>query len=877
MKPVAAISVLLVAVALAALPATRATAGPVSPALARANPELAPQGEYASSLAFTVDTISPTVVTAGGPSVLMIRGSMKNVSRFDIRGLQYVFQRGGPLPGMADLKRTLTETDFSAVIDQNWTDLLPTLAAGGTSKFSFSVPMAGSSDLTLALDARGVYPTMVKVLGDIGEIGFSQLARIGELQLLTTVLSAPPAPVKVAAAAAPADPATPAEPAARPIPVSALWPLVDVPHTGVDGVFLNDDLARSISPGGRLATILDTLPEVDPKAAGVTLVVDPMLLDELARMANGYRLTTTPGRPRPPLVPAPNTTANTTANTTGTLSSATTPTSSGPTNPGDPSAAGDGAGSPPTPSAASTLQAGGGGAPPALFPPGTVAGAGRQLAIEFLTRLRTAVAGNTVLVLPYSDPDTVALVRAGMSDNLAGLIAGGRDVAARVLQPVGTGQPGPAALLTTMALPENGLIDASTLATLSADGMTTAVLAAGSVQHAGGPVGAVTVNSTGALTLDSGAAAGEVNAAVTDSPVLPSMDALIASAGRPGGAVRLSVLTATLAEQGFTATGTPVVLMPDHRWTPKRGTHAELFATLGIFAGERVTAPLPVTEIAAGAVQPAQLLYGPRSVAAELAPGYVSRVRADNAGIGQLRDALQRAADPTATSLVPPDPAAILDPLQAALRTAGSAALRPDGLPADNMLTTIEDSLSGLRSGVQITPVSSYTLASSSSPLLISVRNNLPYAVRVRLAIGGDQVRLRWTDPGVQTILPGRSAQVRVETRVTRAGRFQIPVRLLAGDGSDWGEPALLTVNSSAYGTLTVVLIAGAGGLLLVLVAFRIIGRWRAGQARRGIASGGGPGAAAGPPDPDSILGAANELVSFAGVPLPTATRRAYP
>lgn len=54
-----------------------------------------------------------------------------------------------------------------------------------------------------------------------------------------------------------------------------------------DGVFLDDALERSLAPGGRLATIVGALEAVP---VPVTLVVSPFMLEELRRMAQGYRV-----------------------------------------------------------------------------------------------------------------------------------------------------------------------------------------------------------------------------------------------------------------------------------------------------------------------------------------------------------------------------------------------------------------------------------------------------------------------------------------------------------------------------------------------------------------------------------------------------------
>jgi hypothetical protein len=54
-----------------------------------------------------------------------------------------------------------------------------------------------------------------------------------------------------------------------------------------DGVFLDDALERTLATGGRLATIVDALEEIQ---VPVTLVVSPLLLGELRDMADGYRI-----------------------------------------------------------------------------------------------------------------------------------------------------------------------------------------------------------------------------------------------------------------------------------------------------------------------------------------------------------------------------------------------------------------------------------------------------------------------------------------------------------------------------------------------------------------------------------------------------------
>jgi hypothetical protein len=72
-----------------------------------------------------------------------------------------------------------------------------------------------------------------------------------------------------------------------PLKVSVSFVLDQPIRVRTDGVFLDDALERSLASGGRIATIVEALEEIQ---VPVTLVVSPMLLAELRDMADGYRV-----------------------------------------------------------------------------------------------------------------------------------------------------------------------------------------------------------------------------------------------------------------------------------------------------------------------------------------------------------------------------------------------------------------------------------------------------------------------------------------------------------------------------------------------------------------------------------------------------------
>jgi hypothetical protein len=71
-----------------------------------------------------------------------------------------------------------------------------------------------------------------------------------------------------------------------PLNVSLIFVLDEGVHLGPDGEFADDHLERSIAVGGRLESAISALEDVP---VPVTLVVSPMLLEQLRRMADGYR------------------------------------------------------------------------------------------------------------------------------------------------------------------------------------------------------------------------------------------------------------------------------------------------------------------------------------------------------------------------------------------------------------------------------------------------------------------------------------------------------------------------------------------------------------------------------------------------------------
>jgi hypothetical protein len=442
--------------------------------------------------------------------------------------------------------------------------------------------------------------------------------------------------------------------------------------------------------------------------------------------------------------------------------------------------------------------------------PGTVAGTGQQAAASFLSRLRDIAARYPVLVLPYGDPDVVALVRAQMTGEVTTTVQQGLSVAERVLG-IGT----PPRRVTSMAFPINGAADPDTLAALKTDGLATALLSESSVQVDGKNSGAAQV----AIGPDQ---TGTMPAAIAQADVLSGVNALIDQGREAGWAMRVNALTGVLAQQSLDGTVTPAVFTPDRRWSPDAPglrVLTDLLATLGT---SKVIAGTSLSDLAGSATVTGSADYPELAEQQELSTDYLAQIRDGRAEVGSLRQTLTSTRQAT-------DPNLVLDPLDTALDAAASTAFRLDPAVGQANLDTVRATTAGIRNGVEITSAgNSYTLASSTSPLVLTVQNNLPYDVPVRVQItGGERVGLTVTDPEIQVVPAGRSQQVKIPAEVSRSGQFQVDAQLVGPDGVSWGPPVQLSVESTAYGALTVIIIIVAGGVLVLMVALRIVQRLR--------------------------------------------------
>ncbi|MGY1781849.1 DUF6049 family protein [Geodermatophilus sp. SYSU D01036] len=446
------------------------------------------------------------------------------------------------------------------------------------------------------------------------------------------------------------------------------------------------------------------------------------------------------------------------------------------------------------------------------------AGTGTEAAAAWLERLRAVAADHPVLALPYGDVDADALQAAGLEAALTRALPGAAP-GAEGDTPEGGGvvsgaSPGPAgaALLadvlgvtprTDLTWAAGGALRPDTLATLREGGVEQVVVASSALS-----------DGDAALGIPGGGAAARTTVPGTDGPV----EALVADAGLssvvgtadtaeggPRVAEQRYVAELVLVSQQTPATpaGQSVLVAPPRDVDPDPETVAAMITDTAL-PGLR---PASLTDLSAGPVADAGTPVD-QAGAAVLDPAGVAGLVAATA----LRDDLAGA--------VVEEPATVLAGYDAALARAASVAWRDDPSGFTTAAGDVRDTLAGLRERVTLVAPAdgTYSLASSDAPLVLTVQNDLPFAVRVLVeARTRDKVGLTIGELDAQELAPEQRTTLEVPTEVRQSGRFAVTASLTTPAGGPLGDDVAIQVRSTAYGTISLSITIGAAVLLGLL------------------------------------------------------------
>lgn len=716
-----------------------------------------------------IDKVTPEVVTTTSEPLVTVTGSVLNVGDRPVRDVMVRLEHASAVTASAGLRTNLTgDVDqFEPVAD--FVTLAPELLRGQAVPFTLAYPLRAADLPSLRIDQPGVYPLMVNVNGTPD---YGSAARLDEARFLLPVLGVPPEPAAEASEAltsvVPPD-------TSKPVRLTMLWPLADRPRlaAGAPGGttpvrLIDDELATSLAPGGRLDNLLSaidfaTSPPVDPGGEvrnALCVAVDPDLLVTVNAMTGGYVVNDAPD-----------------------AGSAT------PTHPG----------------------------------------AGQDAATGWLNRLKALSRRMCVTPTTYAQADLDALRRVG-DPGLSGIatksaadivdqILGAKSV--RGVTIVGDGPlTGPAVQL----LSDQGQTVAISAAHFTAQDSTTgepATADVNPVRYTAAVVAAPFDPTVGA------ALAGAGSEPASPSYLDPSIDIPVKHDSQ---AARRQDALASLLWRGLHPDTEPrtQLLMPPLAWNLKPDDAQAILTAVAstIHAGLAIPRPLTGVIAESNAVPPRDVAPLPDGVMGNprgrFDDGVVDGIASVTGRLWGLSTALSSDARTGLTG------AQYTAPLREDMLRALSQSVPPDarnGL-AQQRLTTVGRTVDDLFGAVTIVnPGGSYTLATEHSPLPLALRNDLPVPIRVRLQIDAPP-GMSVTDMGEIELPPGYlPLKVPIEVHFTQ--RVAVDVALRTADGLQLGQPVRLSVHSNAYGKVLFFITLTGGAVLALLVGRRLWHRFR--------------------------------------------------
>ncbi|MCA1824044.1 MAG: DUF6049 family protein [Mycobacteriales bacterium] len=416
----------------------------------------------------------------------------------------------------------------------------------------------------------------------------------------------------------------------------------------------------------------------------------------------------------------------------------------------------------------------------------------------WLSGTRTELSAGEVLATPYGDPDVVALVRAGLGSDVTNAVAVGQAVLARL----------GLAADTRLQWPPAGALDAQSLDALVGAGASGVVVSADTVPA--DPEANFTPSAPTVLS----ALGRTVTALVGDA----TLSNLVAQGPLPGAGTTLALQRWAAETAMFTlerpSTARDVVVTPPRVWAPDRAFARGLLSLprtlpwLDPVLLSDVARDEPVTTGRAST-----LTYGAADIDAELPAPFL-------ADVGRTRTALRHFR----TIFTSPNP--LSEQLDAALLRAESSLWRDDIDGARALLDEVTDLLGRQQAKIHVFAKGLITLTSKTGQIPITIVNDLDHEIRISVRLRSTALILGNDVSGEQVIQPRSTRTFPIEGRATKAGIFEIGVRLLTPDGAQLSS-STLRVRSTAYGAVALGITGGAFAILTAAIVVRVLRRRR--------------------------------------------------
>ncbi|MCU1690505.1 MAG: glycoprotein [Jatrophihabitantaceae bacterium] len=468
-------------------------------------------------------------------------------------------------------------------------------------------------------------------------------------------------------------------------------------------------------------------------------------------------------------------------------------------------------------------------------------GAGGDAAQAWLARLRAVASQHDLVLTGLADPDLNSIAAGGLPPSAPLSATMVERISGALGAPYRTDLVWPAGETLTQSAADAVLSSGATTSVLLRDTALSGGIHPDTSASPGGIVGEVrgvsdtalaplvisgsTTSAGVGVVLDSSLRRRVVDA--TEASKVRAAGVRSATTGDAGAATSASRIQALVAELAMwplagAAGGGYVALAPDRAVDPDAAAAA---AAILATAATGWTAVIPVRD---AVLKVARVERGGLASGApdrSLDPALVSAVREAQSKLSAAAQLLGPASD-------------ALDPARAALVLATSVAWRSDAASGLAYAAAATATAQAIVGGVSVvTPDNaSYSLSSENSPLIITVRNDLDFAVSVKLLVVPATASVsgfRADDIGVQVIEANTARTLQIPAHFERSGRFEIVAQLATETGASLGEPIRLSVLCTAYGTVALTITVAAFALLLLLLLFRAVrGLRRAHRAR---------------------------------------------
>ncbi|MDH2425547.1 DUF6049 family protein [Sphaerisporangium sp. TRM90804] len=420
-------------------------------------------------------------------------------------------------------------------------------------------------------------------------------------------------------------------------------------------------------------------------------------------------------------------------------------------------------------------------------------------AARWLQRLREALAEASVSATPYADADVAAITHNGLDGATEVALEKGASVATQVLgKEVGTG----------VNWPMGGVIDDDGLDALAVGDVRTVLLNATALP----PEPPVLYTPDAATSVET--VGGRVGVLLAD----PVLSQLIAAPAPPASGGALLTKQRFLAETAMISVERPqesraVVAAPPRRWNPDPAFVSDML---------RAAASAPwLKPVSLGSLKPpststavprAGLLYTEKDRAAELSRSYLAGVKRLNARAGL-------------TAAVTDDHLRVFDTAVLRLTSTAWRGRAPNAAP---LVEQLDSAVTERTRMVAITPVERRTLAGDNGVIPITIRNGLEreeVTVGVKITSGDRKLLQIGAYDSPVTINPGGTRQVDIPMVAAGGGQTTVKVQLTSPEGAAYGEPVAVTVHTTGYGGIALVIVGGALTVMLAAVTLRILRR----------------------------------------------------